>query len=163
MSQTVYDPGNAFGANPDELAGAAPASTSPAPTELQGAAPDVSFTPGPPLLDLADSSGAVLEAAALVWLHTLLVGVDNATGLPFDVGALIAAGGVSLAVTQGDPAASDWNPAALLRRPEGVYARILVGAGGSAQPGVGRWRVYVRLVTGGANNERRLPGYLVVE
>lgn len=62
MSQTVYDPGNAFGANPNELAGAAPASTSPGPgapgrvydpggafgegpTELEGAAPSVG-TPG---------------------------------------------------------------------------------------------------------------------
>lgn len=126
--------------------------------------PDVSFTAGPPIIGFADGGGsAVLEAGAAAWLHALLSGVDNATGLPYDVGALLAAGGVSLTVTQADPTGADWTPALPLRRPEGVYARALIGAGGSLAPDVGRWRVYARLLIGGASYELRLPGYLVVE
>ncbi len=160
----LFDPSALPGDGPAAPGGPAPGP--PDPNQISDT-PDVDLSPGPPVLSFADGGGggsAVLEAGATEWLHALLAGADNATGLPLDVAALILAGDVSLAVTlNADPAAGDWHPAAPLRRPEGVYARLLIGPSGMVTLAPGKWRVYVRLTLGGGAFERRLPGFLGVE
>lgn len=156
----LFDPSALPGDDPAALGGPAPGP--PDPNQISST-PDMSVTPGPPILSFADD-GATLEAGATEWMHALLSGADNATGLPLDVAALILAGDVSLAVTlNADPAGGDWHPAAPLRRPEGVYARLLIGPAGTVTLVPGKWRVYVRLVIAGGAFERRLPGFLDVE